>query len=187
MTTVQGRLDWAVGLRRDSVLTTAANGVLVVQGPRRALPLPGLSSALGVAVEALASWPRSESELTGLVIEVGGASSALRLQMLLAKLGQSGWLEHSLVVDGALIAVLFPLGYAGVGLEPGASVSAAPMRLSRFAALRAEGGRLLIESARSDAAVELVDPRCTQLIGLLAAGTTAGDAAERIADVAPRL
>ncbi|MCW2546808.1 MAG: hypothetical protein JWN96_1268 [Mycobacterium sp.] len=187
MTTVQGRLDWAVGLRRDSVLTTAGNGMLVVQGPRRALPLPRLSSALGVAVEALASRPRSESELTGLVIEVGGASSALRLQMLLAKLGQSGWLEHSLVVDGALIAVLFPLGYAGVGLEPGASVSAAPMRLSRFAALRAEGGRLLIESARSDAAVELVDPRCTQLIGLLAAGTTAGDAAERIADVAPEV
>jgi SagB-type dehydrogenase family enzyme len=181
--TVQRRPDWLVALRRDAHLVAADDGSLSIQGARRMLPLASLGEALAAAVKALAERPRSDAELTELAMGVGGASAALRVQLLLTKLGQAGWLEYSLVDGGTPLAVLVPVGYASVRMDPSALVPAPPMRLSRFAVARAEGGRLRIESPLSQAAVELIDPRCAQLLAALAAGVTIQDAAAQLPDL----
>jgi oxazoline/thiazoline dehydrogenase len=185
MTTLQHRLDWTVQLRRDARMIEREDGVVTFQTSRRSQNLSLAGSVLGAAVRALATGRHSDTELTTLAIDAGGVTAAMRLQKLLTGLAQGGWLEHSLVVDATPLATLLPLGQAGVSVNPGSVPADQLLRLSRFTAIRAEGGILRAESSTSSAAVDLLDPRSLQLISLLGAGTSVELATATLTDLTP--
>ena len=166
----------SVRLRRDAELTVGADGAIQLASPLRAVALP-LGPALVAAVRALADGSRSDADLTAAAIEAEGASAALKLQFLLRKLDAGGWLEHSISTD-TLLATLRPLGHQALHL---AAAPPTPQRLSRFAVIRPDGDALLVESPRSTAAVEIIDPAGLPLLGRLARGGDLDDSAVTLA------
>ena len=187
MTPPRSRAEWAMRLRRDAVLAIDAEGAATLDSSRRVLRLGRLGSALAAALNALSGKACTNSELTGIVAAESG-SAAMKLQLLLRKLSNGGWLEHTLTVDDVPLATLVPLGHAAVTVGPESlsnPLLAEPVRLSRFAVVRPVGGHLRIESGRSAAAVEILDAGCAPLLSLLAGGTTAVAAADALSGQTP--
>ncbi|MHB8450340.1 MAG: SagB/ThcOx family dehydrogenase [Mycobacteriales bacterium] len=172
-----GAVSWTLCLRRDATVSVHDGGTgLDLASHMIRAQLPGLGPGLTTVLGELAAGPRTEIELTTTVTTVENDAAALRLQLLLRRLDAAGWLEHAVRDAEAPLAVLRPLGHLPVAVR---ATTGPPirLRLSRFALLRAGGGALVAESGRSAVAVELVDPRCAQLVAGLAAGLHPDEAA----------
>ena len=150
-------MDELLRLRRDA---RHADGELVEGHVRMPLGSPG--PGVAAALDLLAGEGASEDALDDAV----GEAELIRWQLALRRLETRGWVERVLVDDaGAPVATLSPIGHE---LRP-VLVRPPQVVLSRFAYLRAEGGAVVVETARASLRVTLHDPAAAATLAALAA------------------
>jgi SagB-type dehydrogenase family enzyme len=165
-----------LALRSDAKVEMSAEGVSsLVEGHIRA-PLGRLGPALARALDALLAGAE-EDVLVASAIEAEGEQAVMKLQLLLRRLEQGGWLTRSVHVGGKPLVTMHPIGHVTPGQPPFADLSK-PVRLSRFAALRADGGRLRVESPLHSVFVELHEPMLAGMLATLAVPATVDVVAE---------
>jgi len=157
-------------LRRDAPLSEpsgTADAVHIAM-PHGTVLLPGLALGVREAIRSLAREATTEQRLAALVTEIDGEAGLLRMHLALRRLSQAGLIERGVRVRGGQqLAVLRPAGFrpypAAAG---GAAVGTAPVRLSRFAVLRAGDGVLVAQAPRSHLVLELA-PAAAPLVSVL--------------------
>jgi SagB-type dehydrogenase family enzyme len=155
-----------LALRGDAEVVITGEGVTaLIEGHVRA-PLGKLGPALAGAIGALGQGA-SEEQLVALTTASEGETAVLKLHMMLRRLDQGGWLEHTVSVGGVPLATRRPVGHVMPPQPPPADL-AGPLVLSRFALLRAEAGVLRLESPLHAVFVECHDPALAGLVGRLA-------------------
>jgi SagB-type dehydrogenase family enzyme len=146
-------------LRRDAPLSEPSGAADAVQiaTPRGTVLLPGLALGVREAIRSLAREATTEQRLAALVTEIDGEAGLLRMHLALRRLSHTGLLERGLRVRGGQhLAVLRPSGFRPYPETAGAAAAgAAPVRLSRFAVLRAGDGVLVVQAPRSHLVLEL--------------------------------
>jgi SagB-type dehydrogenase family enzyme len=157
------QLRWRHRLRRDARLGLDEPRPFVAT---QAAAVPLGSDAQRATAQALANDSWTELDLLAEVIGRHGEGAAFPVQLLLQKLRAGGWLEYELLCEDAVLAVLRPLGHAPIAVDGAAARP--PVRLSRFALLRAVDGAMQLESPCSTAAVVLPDARAVALVAALA-------------------
>lgn len=155
-----------LALRADAQLTMTADGITVLVEGHIQSPLGALGPALAGALGALETGA-DEDELVALTTSAEGEMAVMKLQMLLRRLEQGGWLTRTISIDGAPIATRQPVGHVTPPQLPPADLNG-PLQLSRFALMRAEGGVLRLESPLNAVYVELHSPALAAVIGRLA-------------------
>jgi SagB-type dehydrogenase family enzyme len=159
-------------LRRDAPLSeqAGASDALQIAASHGTVLLPGLTLGVREAVRCLAREETTERRLAALVTDIDGESGLLRMHLTLRKLDNAGFIEHGVRAGGRLIAVLRPAGFQPF---PAPAAVAAPVKLSRFAILRAAGGLLIAQSPRSHLIAEIT-PSAAPVIGALAGWSDPG-------------
>ncbi len=184
------------------VSLSASDGQVVVSGHGARTALRPVEPEIFAALERLAPPGEDEERLSESVLAAGTVESLARWYFHVNHLRQRGLVRRSLYCNGELLATLSPLcpaarqtpqpgfdrGPRAVndGSRSGSAVAAAPTEyvLSRFAYLRREEGKLVVESPLALARVVLHDLRAVSIVGALAAATTLSRLAERTADLA---
>jgi SagB-type dehydrogenase family enzyme len=161
-----GVVTETLALRADAATVLSDEGVTSLAEGHISAPLGTLGPALAAVVSALAGGAQ-ESELIAVVTEAEGEMAVMKLQMLLRRLEQGGWLTRTVSVDGVPLATLRPVGHVTPPQAPLASLSE-PLVLSRFAIVRAERETIRVESPLHDVFIELHDPALMLLLGRLA-------------------
>ncbi len=167
-----------LALRSDARTLVTPEGVTILEEGHIRQPLGQLGPALDGAVSALVSGAQ-ESELVALSSEAEGEMAVFKLQALLLRLEQSGWLTRTLASGGLPLATRHPVGHVMPSQAPAPSL-AEPLLLSRFAAVRAQDGTLRVESPLHAVWVELHEPSLAALLGLLARPVSAEELADRL-------
>src|SRR5262249_18357130 len=152
----------------------------VVAGPFCRVTFKQLPSRVGAALAALADpesgtiYGHSEEDLA---MRVGGADM-FRLHAGLNRLGPGGPLEHTALGGGPPRARLEPRGRGSTVRRPPRAHTEA-VHLSRFAAARAENGRLIVSAPGRPLVVELA-AEATGLLGAFADWRSPLAAAEHV-------
>jgi SagB-type dehydrogenase family enzyme len=141
------------------------------------LPMPALPAGVARALCALEDSRVTEDELAAQVLAGAGPAGVLPLYAALEGLRGVGALRSTLAHDGQPLATLTPLSPPAPALPvPGRGRDRlTPYVLSRFAAIHADGGDLVLDSPTGAARVVLHDPGAVAAIGRLAAPATVGD------------
>jgi SagB-type dehydrogenase family enzyme len=167
---------------RDGVTaSTAGEGALLVQGPgvqvslRRVAPL--LLDALGQL-----DPPGEDEDCLVELVRGGGNGSLARWYYYLECLSRRGLLCHCTHANGTRLATLVAVSGSFVA-RPARAVTGRRYVLSRFAYLRREGSRAVLESPLAHARVILDDCRTGALIAALAAPATAEELATRVGEL----
>jgi SagB-type dehydrogenase family enzyme len=172
-----------LALRADAAAVVDPDGVTaLVEGHVRGL-LGKLGPALAGAVAALADGA-AEAELIALTTAAEGEAAIIKLQMLLRRLEQGGWLTRTVSSGRRPLATWHPVGHVMPPQRRAADLGG-PLVLSRFALLRAEGGVLRVESPEHAGYVELHDPALAGLLGRLAQPAGADVLGESVPGVEP--
>ncbi len=168
------RLSWREGVTFEAV----GEGGLHVQGAdcRLRLRLPDRVGA--DARRRLTPPGEDEDRLAESILESGGAEALTGWYYLLQRSARRGLLRRTLEADGRPLATLLPTG-PDFPIASAPTLADQPFRLSRFAYLRREEQRLVLESPRSHARVALDDELAAPLICSLARPATAEELAER--------
>lgn len=151
-------------LRRDASVAAPEPGTVRVEFPGGQATWRDLPPGVCEAVCALAG-DQSEADLG----VRAGFAGLLKLKGILTRLDAAGMLEHAVLDGDRELARLRPVGRGTLvrtRLDP-----AAPVKLSRFAVARAEGGRLVVAAPDSFVQVELADGA---VLGALANWAPAG-------------
>jgi SagB-type dehydrogenase family enzyme len=167
-----------LALRADAERKRSPEGLTSLVEGHVSAPLGKLGPALAAVVDALAEGSE-ESQLVVLTTDAEGEMAVMKLQVLLRRLTQGGWLTRTVCIDGVPLATLRPVGHATPPQPPSADLSG-PLVLSRFALLRAEAGTVRVESPLHDVFVELHDPALTMLIARLAQPGRADELADTV-------
>ena len=158
--------------------------------PEGALPEGGLpkgtlpsertvpSAGTAAALRGMSAGDVGELELTASVLAADGPDGVLRLQLLLRRLDAAGQLERGVRAGGRTLARLRPVGRGRVRWTTRLP-SSQPVKLSRFAMIRVEDGRLVAQAPRSHTVVEL-SPEAACLLGALARWTTPAEASSAV-------
>ncbi|MCK9897883.1 SagB family peptide dehydrogenase [Frankia sp. AgB32] len=174
--------DVLLSLRPGARLVVDADLTAHVAIGSAVLGLGTLGAAIAQALGRLV-WPGvTEDSLADFVAEQDGAAAMLPCLLLLRRLDGAGLLARTVSVHsragqpGRVLATLEPCGLHPTppGRVPRSSDC---VGLSRFALLRRDGGRLVVESARSTFRVALHDARLAGLAALLTEPTALTDAA----------
>ncbi len=165
-------LERTLRLRRDAALAEQAGAAdaLQIAASQGTVLLPALSLGVREAVRSLAREETTEQRLAALVTGIDGERALLRMHLVLRQLDNAGFIEHGVRTGGQLIAVVRPAGFQPF---PAAAAVTAPVRLSRFAILRAADGLLIAQSPRSHLFTELA-PAAAPVIGALAGWSDPG-------------
>lgn len=172
---------------RDHVSVAAdPGGALTVEGAGRRLSISRPSPGIRLAA-ALLSSPVSEDELTATVANLEGAAGVAQLSYYLERLLRSGLVVRSLWSDDAHLVTIIPVasgaGAAACGLTL-PELSDAPLALSRFAYLRVDAGRTLLESPLTSCRVLIADRRVAALLCDLAQPVSVAALAARTPELA---
>jgi SagB-type dehydrogenase family enzyme len=190
MATSTSTLAARLFLRADAKLEPAGDGrVLLIEGHMR-MGLGPLGPGLQRALAALARSRPTEAELVQIVTEAEDEMVAFRLQMILGRLRDTGWLSGALTDDGGgdgdrparTLAERRPIGHTPPKLPWRADLTG-PLGLSRFAHLRADGGEAIVESPLVAATIVLTDPRLAALLARLATPASPAELAEAMAAI----
>jgi SagB-type dehydrogenase family enzyme len=170
-------LSWREGV------TAAADGegAFVAQGPGGRVSLARVAPVLQDALGRLDPPGEDEDRLAELV-RGGGNDSLARWYYYLECLSRRGLLCHRAHANGARLATLVAVSASFVA-RPARAIPGRRYVLSRFAYLRREGGKAVLESPLAHARVILDDCRTAALVAALAAPTTAKDLATRMGEV----
>jgi SagB-type dehydrogenase family enzyme len=158
-------LAHAIRLRSDAAITAGPGGGQAISLGAGSVRLPDLPRGISAALAALASRDITEVDAQQEVTSADGINGALRWQALLSQMDTMSLLERAVLTEAGPIARLRP---AVKGRSPGTAARAPDVaRLSRFAAVRAAGGKLIAERPGGHALVELYPP-AAGLLGALA-------------------
>jgi SagB-type dehydrogenase family enzyme len=175
-------LEESLQLRPDATLDRSESSRAVRAGFVR-LSLGAPEPAGDAALDLLRNGGGTELELVRAAMAVGGESSAIPLQMMLRRLRTGGWLQRTVRIDGHAVATLRPLGHRAlppsVPLDP-----AVPVRMSRFALMRLDGGETLFESPRAAMQVVVHDPAVASVVASLPDGDAPLELLQLLADAA---
>lgn len=128
-----------------------------------ALPLAEPAGWQDLVLRRLAAGPASRAELRAAV--TAPAPMAGRLDDLLTRLRDTGWLAVTALQEGRPQYTLEPVGRP---TGPPPATGASPPGLSRFAIIRRDADGLLVESPLAWAVVRVHDPAVLTAIGALA-------------------
>jgi oxazoline/thiazoline dehydrogenase len=169
------RIERTLRLRRDAPLSEQSGAADAVQiaTPRGTVLLPGLTLGVREAVRSLAREATTEQRLAALVTEIDGEAGLLRMHLTLRRLSNAGLIERGVRAGGRQIAVLRPAGFRPYPAA-GPAAAAAPVKLSRFAVLRAGDGVLVAQSPRSHLVLEL-GPAAAPLVSALTSWSDPAD------------
>ncbi|SCF07063.1 SagB/ThcOx family dehydrogenase [Micromonospora chokoriensis] len=148
----------AYRLRRDAHLRLDEDGSLTLRQTRFQLTLerPGMGRR-ALLLQLATDWV-SDVEVGRLISGLEGESRVLAAQLLLRRLLAHSWLERRLQVDDRALLDLVPTGLGRGSLpESRPHTPGARHRLSRFATLSHEQGRLVAASPLSTFAVGCAD------------------------------
>ncbi|MFT3764351.1 MAG: SagB family peptide dehydrogenase [Minicystis sp.] len=140
---------------------------------RRATP------GLRAAIEALGGEGVTADGLAALVAERDGAAGAAKLFYYLGRFAERGLLTYTVSWDGKRIATLVPAATERVA-KPVEPVTGARYGLSRFALMRCEAGRMVIESPLGFGRVVIHDGRVAALCHALSTPRTLAEAAQQV-------
>ena len=173
-------IDEAIRLRADATLErTDSTRVLRAGFARVSLGAP--EPAGDAALDLLRNGGGSELDVVRAAMTAGGEAAAIPFQMLLHRLRSGGWLQRTLRVDGRAVATLRPLGHRAAQPSPPLDPQA-PVRMSRFALMRIEGGETLLESPRVPAQVVLHDPGLASVVAALPDAEAPAELLQLLAD-----
>ncbi len=161
-----GTTSTVVRLRRDASAETDGAGLLIT-GRFGALRFRELPAGVRAVIGSLAGAGTTPEALAESVLACDGAAALMRLHLVMLRLDAEGLLERSVHTDTGVIARLRPVGRGRTVWGP-APDPAVPVKLSRFAAARAEDGILAVRAPGSHLAVDL-NPAAGALLGALAA------------------
>jgi len=143
-------------LRRDAQLSgtgeQASESTRIV-GPFCALVYSDLPRSIRGALEGLAAGDHVFEVMAAEVMASDGIAAMLRLKKVIGRLDSEGLLEHAVCTADTELARLRPVGRGVTDVR--ARAAGVPVRLSRFAVVHAENGRLVAERPGSHLRVEL--------------------------------
>jgi SagB-type dehydrogenase family enzyme len=157
---------------RDGISLVERDGAVAIESPSGAVPLRRLSPGLAAALRLLATGGATEEDMAAAAEASEGPDSQPRLFYYLERFKGLGFLTFSAARAGARLATLAPApgeGPRSEALTPGVPDLGARYVLSRFACIRRDGERVVVESPLSRARVLLHDPRALAFCGALAA------------------
>jgi len=147
-----------------------AGGGPVLRRPGGTLAAPA-GPGLAEALRRLAGGPATEAELAACVRRAAGAAALPALFYHLRVWAAHGWLGYAVADEGRVLATARHVSpHLALATDPAAPQAA--LRLSRFALLRADGGRPWLESPRSPLRVCLEDPAAVAAVAQLASPAT---------------
>lgn len=151
-------------------VTCAAEGddLVLGQGTAAGLRWRNPSAGWRRVVEQLSGAGGTPERLAALLAECDGAADWALLHYRLLTLGNKGFLCWTLAAESLPLATLHPMT-ARFRFNPSAPDRAAHYKLSRFAALRTETGRWVLETPLSPAKLLIHDGRVLAALGRLAA------------------
>jgi SagB-type dehydrogenase family enzyme len=170
-------LSWREGV----TAAAAGEGALVVQGPSGKVSLRRDASVLLDALRRLDPPGEDEDRLAELV-RSGGNGSLARWYYYLECLSRRGLLCHCTQANGRRLATLVAVSGSFVA-RPARAVPGCRYVLSRFAYLRREGSKAILESPLAHARVILDDCRTGILVAALATPATAEELATRVGEL----
>jgi len=146
-------LAHAIRLRRDAVITAGPDGGQSIALGTGSVRLPDLPPGIRAALAGLSENDTPELDAQQAVTSADGIQGALRWQSLLNQLDSTSLLERTVLTRAGPIARLRPVIR---GRSPGTAARAPELaKLSRFASVRAAGGKLIAERPGGHAVVEL--------------------------------
>lgn len=161
-------VEEALRLRPDATAGLDANGRLQLARGSKRFALGPLAPQLAEPLRILLDRESGEPELFG-ALPAGDEAATAQLASVLDRLDDRGWLERTLLHDGAPLVTVEPLV---ARWEPRrrreVAAELGPVVLSRFALLRRAGSQLVLESPRSSVQVVVHDPRVGALLVALA-------------------
>ncbi len=163
----------AIRLRRGAAVVAGPDGKTALTLGGTTIQLPHLAAGAGAALGELSHADLPELAAQRLVTDADGLGGVLRWQALLARLASIGLLERVALAGGIAIARLVPL-VPERHPAPATPLLGRPVKLSRFAAVRPSGGRLVVERPGSTALVEL-EASAAGVLGPLADWTAGWD------------
>lgn len=142
-----------------------------------------LSSGLREALESLGGDGRPLAELTGVILKSDGFAGLAKLQYFLKRLGESAFLQHTMLLDGAAFAAVRPLS-PRFRFDPQQIAADKTYVLSRFAYLRRAGaGQMILASPTSHGIAALHHPSAVAAVHCLTGPSTAASVAEALRDL----
>ncbi len=156
-------LSWREGVS----CKVGADGAVRVQGPRGRVVLRQLAPTVLHVLDRLAQGEAEEEGLAEQVLDSGGAGALAGWYYLLQELARRGLVCWAVQAGGRRLATLVPIASA-FPFAPAAPAGDGPFLLSRFAYLRREGDRLVLESPLAGARLLLDDERTALPIAALA-------------------
>jgi len=142
----------------DLVEPGADSGRLVLRTAQRELALADTGPAIAAAFRQLAGAGAAEEDLAALVLDAGGPAALPVLYYQLGELAKRCLLSHRAVGEkGPLATASFASPFLSCRLRPADDRQV--LVFSRFACIRRDGGRMLVESPLSAARVTFDDPR----------------------------
>ncbi len=168
-----------LSLSADAALVPTGNGELVIQTARGRTTLKRLLPGVHEALERLGAGGANQEELERIVFQRDGMGGLAPFYYQLQQLGRRNLLWRSAEDERGRLATLTPA--SSYFTYPGRSVNRAQSyALSRFAFMRVEEGRTLLESPLAHARLVLHDWRAAALLQTLALPARVAEAAGSI-------
>ena len=168
-----------LSLRDDVTLADGGSGALQLQVPGRpatVLTFKQLSPALRDVFTRLASGGVDEDTISEGVLEHDGPQGLFKLSHFIKKLEDARLICRTVNGSAGPIARIVPIADRWSMCE----APAGAVRLSRFAVVRRDGARLVVESPLGYARIELLSADALAAIGVAASSTTAASLAEAV-------
>jgi SagB-type dehydrogenase family enzyme len=156
-------LSWREGVSAE----VGANGAFHVKGPRGRMIFRQLTPVVRGTLDHITSPGIEEDSLAQSVLEAGGASALAEWYFALQRLAGRGFICRTVQDGDRPLATLVPIT-AAFTFAPALAPGDGPYLLSRFAYLRREDDRLVLESPLAHARVVLEEERPASLIAALA-------------------
>lgn len=179
-----GRPGYTLAFQDGLTLAEQDDGALELRaaGLRTALSraTPGLLAAIG----ALAAEGATAGELASLVAQRDGATGLPKLFFYLSRFEQLGLLTSALWWEGQRLATLVPAATDRIA-KPVEPAAGARYALSRFARIRCDAGRFVLESPLGYGRVVLHDGRAAALCHALSTPRTLEEAGRAVPGLPP--
>ncbi|APR78052.1 TOMM biosynthesis dehydrogenase protein B [Minicystis rosea] len=175
-------LAYALAFQDGLTLAEADGGDLELCAAGQRIPLRRAAPGLRAALEALASGGVTASDLGALVSRHDGGAGLPSLFFYLERFEQRGLLTFTASWEGQAIATLVPAATRRPA-RPEAPVAGARYGISRFALLRCDAGRFVLESPLGFGRVVLHDGRAAALCHALSTPRTLEEAGRAVPEL----
>jgi SagB-type dehydrogenase family enzyme len=160
------RLCW----RDDTTSVSRSDGMVCVENGAVRVTLREPSDSIAAALQGLSRPGLAEVETADRLLDACGAYELTRWYFVLQRLASRGLVVRSVTDRGTPLATLVPVSPA-FRLTPTANVGGrGEVWLCRFAYLRRDGERLVLESPRSHARIVFDDPAAVAIVAALSTG-----------------